>query len=498
LQFLLIKSDRQAVDASPLFFDTFFPSIQSTTPESVVADYRQRKRADSRAEHAGDDHSNDPITYNGNNVEFVAEVIGKLIGTIRDGVTTLIDDVRTRKSQRGKVAGDAKPQKLMNHRANSTNSTDVTEMHRNSTETDTKQTTTTVAPSTSPSTASTPVDEVTKEHHEIQLASSTTHQHNDSSESDEGKNRGGGKIQSANESTPTLLKWDEVVQVIARRTKHKRSNSSAQQLEIPIDSDSTDDGEMTNERSTSVNGHEEHATAGDDDAKWFRKHHQLFAKFHERHRMRKEKFIRFVRQFLAPTTDNDAEIIDELESTLTDDDVDATLGPSEDDDSKFSFAITKGNTTVVHVSPFQILRMFHRGSDEHEEFRLWSKATLQRAFYKYARIYLKARKGYKEVRSFNKKAKESLQENEENSPTLSPLEVKENHAELRRIDDENEINFEGDENNFMTSGARVNFQTIEALAILLLEIFGALFAISLGAIGQLQGVPGDLDVIYGS
>jgi hypothetical protein len=483
LQFLLIKSHHQITEASPLFFDSWFPSQQSTTPESVVADYRQRKRADSRAEHANDDHSNDPIIYNGNNAEFVAEVIGKLIGTIRDGVTTLIEDVRTRKSQRAKAA-ETKPQKLMNHRANTT---DVTEMHRNSSEADAKQTTTTVTPSPT----SSPSDEVTKEHHEIQLASSTTHQHNDSTEADdESRNRGGGKIQSTNESSQMQLKWDDVVQVIARRMKHKRSDSNAQRLEIPIDSDSSSDGEMTNERVTTVDGQEEQA-ASDDDVKWFRKHQQLFAKLSERHRMRKEKFIRFARQFLTPTTDNDAEIIDELESSLTEDDVDATLGPSDSDASKFSFVITRGNTTIVHLSPFQVFRMFHRGSDEHEEFRLWSKSTLQRAFYKYARIYLKARKGYKETRSFNKKAKESLHENEESSP----LKVKETHAELRGMDDEeNEITFLSD---VATSGARINFQTFETFAILLLEIFGSLFAISLGAIGQLQQLPPDLDLVYG-
>lgn len=218
LQFVLINIPDQLTAASPLFFDSWFPSLQATTPESVVADYRQRKRADSRAEHANDDHSNDPIVYNGNNAEFVAEVIGKLIGTIRDGVTTFIEDVRARKGQKSKAASEAMSQKLTN----------ATEVY--SSEAEVNKTTTTPAPSTT----SAPL-EGTKELSQTQLASSTTHR-SVPAEVDS-KNRGSGKIQSANESSQTQLKWDDVVQVIAR-TKHKRSDSNAQQFEIPINSDS--------------------------------------------------------------------------------------------------------------------------------------------------------------------------------------------------------------------------------------------------------------------
>lgn len=77
--------DNNSVDASPVFFDSLFPSYQSTTPESVISDYRNR-------------------THNSNgtsrsNVEFYAEVVGKLIGTIRDGFSTLVDDVKYRGTQ---------------------------------------------------------------------------------------------------------------------------------------------------------------------------------------------------------------------------------------------------------------------------------------------------------------------------------------------------------------------------------------------------------------
>jgi hypothetical protein len=484
---VFVQNNRQTVDATPLFFDSLFPSLQSTTPETVIADYRQRKRADSRAEHDGDDQSTEIKKFNGNNVEFYAEVIGKLIGTIRDGVTSLIDDVKQRKEQKNvgvDGASEVKSQKLTNHRANSTNVLmDVMEVHRNTSGTDTKQVTNESAPTNNISIAT---NEMMKGHREMKLTSLTAHQESNASESVEKENRGDGKIQSANESTPSIA-WDEVVQVIARRTKHKRSNTNARQLEIPIDSDSSADGEMTNENGDDDESGQQATTADDNDAKWFRKHHKLFASLSQRHRMRKEKFVEFIHQFLTPKTASDTASIDNLQAPLRDDDDgDAVFEASDvDDDSNLSFAIMRGNSTIVNVSPKQFLQMFHRGSDEHEDFRLRTKTMLQRVFYRYARIYLKARKGYKEVRSFNRMAKEVLLENDESS-TSSPLEFLTN--ELESYEELNDIDEDGENDGFMTSSARANFKAVEAFAILWLEIFGAIFGLTIGALSHLQGI----------
>ena len=428
-QTLLIEKHHQSfhVDANPVFFDSLFPSFRSTTPETVISDYRQRKRADSRAEHDTDDFDESKVqkTKSVSNVEFYAEVIGKLIGTIRDGFTTLIDDVKQRKSQNTQQMTDVMMQA-------------VEKLH-NSTGSDGKHMTNETAATSS----LTPINDTMamKENQEIKLTSSALH-HGDANESN-------GKIKSP-------IGRSDVVQVIARRTKQKRSNTSQQesdmdeidveQLEFPIDAD----GEMTNERlSTEGTTVDEE----DDDARWYKKHPNLFASLSEKHRRRKEKFIQLVHRFIFPSNDTTGE-------------------ETPDDSSKLTFAIKKGNSTLVDVSPKQFLRMFHRGSDEHAELQQRTKEKLQRAFYKYARIYLLARKGYKEARSFNRMAKESLLDHDD---TLTD----DNSSEWNEVDSSESL-------NFMSSDARSNFQAIEAFAILILEIFGAVLGLSLGAIGQIQ------------
>lgn len=128
--------------------------------------------------------------------------------------------------------------------------------------------------------------------------------------------------------------------------------------------------------------------------------------------------------------------------------------------------------------------MFHRGSDEHAELQKRTKTLLQKAFYKYARLYLVARKGYKDARSFNRMVKED-QDLFEDVPSVS---IKsdfsnptENYKTLKQIDDKD---FE--DQTFATNDARSNVQALEGFAILILEIFGAILGLSLGAIGQIQ------------
>lgn len=163
------------------------------------------------------------------------------------------------------------------------------------------------------------------------------------------------------------------------------------------------------------------------------------------------------------------------------------LSTNDENESSLSFAVMRGNATVAQVSPTHFLRMFHRGSDEHAELQMRAKLTLQRAFYKYARLYLFARKGYKDLRSFNRMAREQLRsDDDEATPIIEDL-LPAALEGLRELSDEdNDDNEIDDALDFMTSDARRNVQAIEAFAILILEIFGAVFALTLGAIGQIQ------------
>lgn len=503
--------------ANPLFFDSLFPSFQSTTPETVISDYRQRKRADSRAEHnstVDDANANEVTKFNGNNAEFYAEVIGKLIGTIRDGVTNLIDDVKQRRMQQQQKSSSAdgantmNSEKLKNHHVNATNTLmDMTELHQTSKGAETNKMTN--ESESQKVSASIHDNTAMKGQREIELTTLSVHRDVAASEK---KNHGNEKIQSANESSPSVG-WSGVVQVIARKTKHKRSDTSqglhrderehnemnVEQLEIPIDWDPAD-SEMANEHESpdrsdgisdqksnqDINGESSNDA---DHAKWFTKHKSLFANLSENHRQRKQKLIKLMVSLLVPSLSNKTSIVESLKSSLmTDNDDDDSSFDQVDDESNLSFTVMRGNSSIVRVTPKEFLKMFHRGTDEHANLQMRAKTTLQRAFYKYARIYLIARKGYKDARSFNRVAKEHHQEGDETSsaPSHEPLiESKDNIEKLNEVDDDGDDTFD-DVFGFMTSDARRNAQALEAFAIFILEVFGAVLALTLGAIGQFQ------------
>lgn len=450
----------QNAEAHPLFFDSLFPSFQSTTPETAISDYRQRKRADSSAEHDHDDSSaREMKNFSENNVEFYAEVIGKLIGTVRDGFTSLIDDVKQRNSNR--VNGVS--QKLKNYRVNET---DASEMHHASTKNETR---------IAESVLIQKVANGSLMNDGIQLATTTM---------DLDGEREHEKIQSGTESS--TIAWNGVIQVIAKKNKQKRSESSQQQqaeeddekgdgdheidvkqFGIPIDSDSSDDDdEMTNESLTSDIGSD--GTSGD--KRWFTGKSKLIANLSEKHRRRKENLIKYIHDFLTSNLSN------ETTSEVDDD-------SSRDPDLRLSFAVMRGNSTIIQLSPKQFLRMFHRGSDEHALLQLRAKTKLQRAFYKYARLYLLARKGYKDARSFNRMVRESQPSELKVSTAQNVFEEAENEQKVNEIEDDDD---EAVDSQYMTSDARRNVQAVEAFAIFILEIFGAMLGLTLGAIGQIQ------------
>lgn len=377
------------MSASPVFFDSLFPAYQSTTPESVISDYRNR-------------------THNSNgtsrsNAEFYAEVVGKLIGTIRDGFSTLVDDVKKRgttmkqKQQQQDTSNQQSEvhtmEKLKNHISKITKSVSSNNMTNDSGD-------------------------------EIQSTPSSLRLHllevkNDTVVTDERMSAG------ATEQSTT---WSNVIQKIAR-TKLKRND-------IEIESNFS--------AATVVDDDDDKFDFFDDDDDSMARESQtespsLLSTLYERHRQRKQKLI---------------ESLCKIFSTENGDSEELTLEPRMNREAKLTFAIIRGNSTVAQVTPKQFLGVFHRGSDEHAEFQKRAKRMLQEAFYKYARLYLRARKGYKDARNLNRHVRES------SSVTSSSREL--------------------------SSQARSGVRALESFAILLLEIFGAFAALAFGAVNQFQ------------
>lgn len=502
-QFVLIdKQHYLHTEAHPLFFDSLFPSFQTTTPETVISDYRQQKRADSSAEHSSSDVDELNTNETKNNVEFYAEVVGKLVGTIRDGFTSLIYDVKQRHNKLKGSSDEKNETKVISLKQYKDNNLNVTNMKGliadkefNANETN-KMQIANDSLSKQYQRSSININDIgmTTEHQEIKLtdAQRDSEIESESVETDKGENG----IKSPTESSSTT--WDGVVQVIARRKQHKRSEMSQhnqngngademdlEQLEFPIASGFPFNDEITNDHMSSDNSAGDESNQSDDSddekrEKWFTKHQKSFARISENHRRRKQKLIEFLSLFLKSSSN---------ETLANEENDDEHEDLSLSDDLKLSFAIKRGNCTIVHLTPKEFLRMFHRGSDEHAELQKKAKTLLQRVFYKYARLYLVARKGYKDARSFNRMAKELHQEQVEDMPSVKASVKRENkfshHLEinetLNRVN-----NYDDDDESFMTNDARSSLQALESFTILILEIFGVILGLSLGAIAQIQ------------
>lgn len=108
-----------------------------------------------------------------------------------------------------------------------------------------------------------------------------------------------------------------------------------------------------------------------------------------------------------------------------------------------------------HASLLEAIRIYKM--EKNSKYQQRAKLVLQQIFYKYARVYLIARKGYKDFqsshRSFVSKNEEIEELGRESLEMLNQL-------------------------NFTTNDARQN--SIESIAILVLEIFGAMLALTLG------------------
>jgi hypothetical protein len=111
-----------------------------------------------------------------------------------------------------------------------------------------------------------------------------------------------------------------------------------------------------------------------------------------------------------------------------------------------------------HASLLEAVKVYKM--EKNTKYQQKAKVTLQRIFYKYARIYLIARKGYKDYQSSHRKFVKKNEETEE--------------LEKESLEFLNQLNFTTND------ASRHSFTSIESIAILVLEIFGAILALSLG------------------
>lgn len=84
----------------------FFELFESSTQLDVISDYRQNKRADSNSDHAAD--SMMMMEPEKSHVEFYAEIVGKLIGSVRSGIRTFIEDVKNGKRNKKSMEDEIK------------------------------------------------------------------------------------------------------------------------------------------------------------------------------------------------------------------------------------------------------------------------------------------------------------------------------------------------------------------------------------------------------
>lgn len=233
--------------------------------------------------------------------------------------------------------------------------------------------------------------------------------------------------------------------VMSRKTKRNPFIlDEVGQLTIPINLSSFENDLISEEAYTALN--DDTSNNNSKDEHWLQKYYEYFEQIKENHHNRKEKKImNLLKLILTPVL--------KLNKT----DVEETF----DDDIMFS--IIQGNHTIGQVTPFQILRILHKESNDRIQLRM--KLILKRIVYKYARLYYIARKNYKNSHGHHNDETDSF----------------------RLLDEMPENDISDSDFEFSTSDAKHNFQSVEGIAILLLEIFGAFFAIYNGFWAQLEG-----------
>lgn len=389
---------------SPIFpFDYLFGSSQSTTPESVISDYRHQKRTDSSFDHNNlvknatenvsqeeEQQQQQSLPFKESNAEFYAEVIGKLVGSVRSSFTNLFDDIRKRNShfrEKSKIDAHSKATDELNKSLNV-------------------------------------------------IVSHLAMTNNLTNEPEEMTNR------------------------ITKRYDRFFDDKVGEIDVIPINLNQFDNDLLSNEDYTAELNENEQPSS--EDESWLARYYQFFEQIKTRHHNRRDRKIqRFLKIVLTPIL-----LLNETDEN------------SLNFDSELTFNIIQNNHTIAQLTPFEMLRILQRESNDKITNRM--KIIMKRIFYKYTRLYLIARRNFKSSHG-NYRNVRNVGEN--------------NIAENIEFSNENEISGEEEEDDddddfdveVTTNDGRTKFQSVEAFAIMMLEIFGAVFALSIGLWAQLQG-----------
>jgi hypothetical protein len=219
--------------------------------------------------------------------------------------------------------------------------------------------------------------------------------------------------------------------------------------EIPIKLNALD-SDYLNEDATVANDYEL-ITPQDDN--WFSKYYHYIKQQHRINRAKKiQKFLKLI---LTPV-----------------------LLLNETTSMEMTFDIIHNNERIAQLTPLDIVRILHRESNS-DTFQTRLKSILKRIVYKYTRLYLIAR------RNFKKSHFPAAQRDD--YKILNSISEDEN--EISDDDDDDDVDLigmnEDDDFEFTTNDGR-SVKSVESLAILLLEIFGALYALGIGFWAHLE------------
>ncbi|KAG5677319.1 hypothetical protein PVAND_007088 [Polypedilum vanderplanki] len=256
----------------------------------------------------------------------------------------------------------------------------------------------------------------------------------------------------------TNITAEESTEKIKERIKNDRflnENNDKVGEGIPIKYNILDTDYLNDDyyATTAINDNALYTTPQDDN--WFSKYYDYFKQQH--HIKKTRKIQKFLKLILTPVL-----LLNETNSNFQ-------------LDRELTFDIIHNNKTIAQLTPLEIVRILHKESNDRIQIRM--KSILKKIVYKYTRLYLIARRNFKKsYGSYQNGAQR------DNLKILNSISEDEND-----ISDDEDLIDEDDDFEFTTSDGRKSFKTIESLAILLLEIFGALYALGIGFWAHLEG-----------
>jgi hypothetical protein len=385
----------------PIFpFDYFFGAAQSTTPESVISDYRHNKRTDSSFDHNNivknateamemreEEEQQQQQHYKENNAEFYAGVIGKLIGSVRSSFVNLFDDVKKRNQHFREKSQRVEAQKKKAEELNNSISVIMQHLSRNRT--------------------------VSADENSEKIA-----------------------MEAQKRKRNDRFMDDDDDKVGERDEISEKFNT--------LDTDYFNEDYAT----TAVNDFE--FITPQSDNSWYSKYYEYYNAIKQQHSSKKARKIQtFLKLVLTPV-----------------------LLLNETTNRGLTLDIIHDNHTIAQLTPLEVVRILHR--DSHDRFQLRMKRILKRIVYKYTRLYLIARRNFKRTNGGHHAAQ---------SDDLKILNSISEHENDISDDEEDLID---DDFEFTTSDGRKSVKSVESLAILLLEIFGALYALGIGFWAHLE------------